>query len=156
MSSEQTPSHFLAQRLDGFMNLFSYVREAKPEDIGKLPQFGFRLIPNKHGSVEETLGFTLNSFPYFMLTRILPYFHYYYDYSESNEIVLTIVYFDFYIHYVINVSQMQLACPVNIADLQSCKDSVKRMGSLLNVSEEITSICMNQPTFVKDHMKDLL
>ena len=155
--TEQTePSRFIAHRLDAFMHLFSFVRNPTDEEVNTLPRFGFRLTPNPDKHITHTMGFTLNGFPYFMLNRVFPYLHYYHDYSEHNEIVLTIIYFDFYINYVIDVQQMQLACPVNLKDLQSCKEDIKNMLPIINLSEQLVEICINQPVFPREHMKEYL
>lgn len=160
MSEEFTdkvePSQYAAQKLHNFMHLFSFVREPTEEELVELPRFGFRLAPNHETTVAQTLGFTLNSFPYFMLTRIFPYFHYYHDYKESNQIVLTIIYFDFYINYVIDIQQMQLASPVNIKDLLSCKEEIKRSISIIRLEDNIVEICMNQPVFPRLSLQEYL
>lgn len=150
------PSKYLAHRLDSFMHLFSFVRESTPEDIEKLPRYGFRLSPDIQSDIRHVIGFTLNSFPYFMMTRIFPYLHYYHDYSEQNEIVFTIIYFDFYINYVIDIQQMQLACPVNIKDLQSCKADIKHVSQIIRLDGALAEICMNQPTFPRLALQDFI
>lgn len=150
------PSHFIAQKLDNFMHLFSFVRESTEEELLKLPRYGFRIAPSEEISIKQTMGFTLNSFPYFMLTRIFPYLHYYHDYSECNQVVLTIIYFDFYINYVIDIQQMQLACPVSILDLQACKSEIKRVVSIIQLNDSITEICMNQPVFPRLSLQEYL
>ena len=150
------PSQFVASKLDAFMHLFSFVREPTEEDLKKLPTYGFRIIPNSEIPVPHTMGFTLNSFPNFMLTRIFPYFQYYHDFKDDSEVVLTVVYFDFYISYVIDIAQMQLASPVNIKDLQSCKDEIKGMLPIIHVADRIVEICMNQPVFPREHLKEYL
>lgn len=147
------PSQFLAAKLDSFMHLFSFIKEATEEDLKTLPVFGFRLKPNTTGNIHSTIGFTLNSFPYFMLTRIFPYLHYYHN---DKQLVLAVVYFDYVINYVIDTAQMQLACPVNMQDLQSCKEEIKKVPQIINLQDSLVEICMNQPAFPKEHMKEYL
>lgn len=150
------PSQFVAHKLHNFMHLFSFIREPTDADIAKLPRYGFRLSPNTESTINQTMGFTLNSFPYFMLTRVFPYLQYYHDYSENNEVVLTIIYFDFYINYVVNIQQMQLASPVNIKDLQSCKEEIKKTISIIQLQDSIVEICMNQPVFPRLALQEYL
>lgn len=150
------PSKYLASRLDSFMHLFSFIREATEEDLEKLPITGFRLMPSDNSSVEKVLSNTLDNFPYFMLTRVFPYFHYYYDYKYEREVVLVIVYLDYVVNYVLDVSAMQMSSPVNISDLQSCREEIQKVPFILNLTDSLVEICMNQSIFPRESLKELL
>lgn len=156
-SNTINPSEFVTQRLDSFMNLFSFIKEVQEgDDVAELPSFAFRLVPSEGDSVNKTLSAVLENFPYFMLTRVFPYFHYYYDDPNFKQVTLTIGYFDYFVRYLIDTNAMQLACPSNILDLQSCKESIKNSYLFLDHSEGISEISMSKATLYKKALEEHL
>lgn len=155
-TSDQDPSRYTASRLDLFMTGFSFITHSKPEDGKTIPVLGFRIVPNTNCTIEENIKNCINNFPYFILSRVFPYFQFYRENEVHDKVVLTIIYFDLAVEYTVDLVAMQMDCPCSALDFKEVLPTIKRVGEILYLDEGATEICLNQPVNPRSAFESIL
>lgn len=148
------PSLFLFEKLNTFMEYFSFI-ELTQEKHETLPHYGFRIVPHADNSIETNIQNVLNSYPEFFMNRVLPYLHYYVSrgdiFTKIDSVILVVVYFDYIAKYKIDLFNMDFKSPISLNILEnSVIASIEKMGQILDVSKEITTVNFNDPTHCRD------